>query len=82
MTAQYYATINALLDQGKTAIEAQAIAAKQYELAQAAATTAVLKQVEALKDANDMIKPRSAKGTEASTAAAIAYKNAIASGAM
>jgi hypothetical protein len=80
MTAQYYATINTLLDQGKTAIEAEAVAAKQYELSVAAASAAVMKQVEALKDQNAMIKAQ-ANGTEKSTAAAIAYKNAIASGA-
>jgi hypothetical protein len=80
MRAQAEATYNSLLNQGKTAIEAEAIAAKQLETSQAAATAGVKKQVEALDDATDMVKA-TANGTEAATAAAIAYKNAMEAGA-
>jgi hypothetical protein len=80
MRAQSEATYNSLLDQGKTAIEAQAIASKQLETSQAAATAGVKKQIEALGDATDMIKAQ-ANGTEAATAAAIAFKNAMEAGA-
>ena len=80
MRAQELATITNLLLQGKSLYDASAIAAKQLEVAQAAATASVLKQVEALKDSTKMIKAQQ-DGTEAQTAAAIAYKNAIESGA-
>lgn len=80
MRAQEIATINNLLLQGKSFYDASAIAAKQLEASQAAATASVLKQVEAMKDSTKMIKAQQ-DGTEAQTAAAIAYKNAIESGA-
>jgi hypothetical protein len=80
MRAQEVATINNLLLQGKSFYDASALAAKQLEVAQAAATASVLKQVEAMKDSTRMIKAQQ-DGTEAQTAAAIAYKNAIESGA-
>lgn len=80
MRAQYQATINNLLMQGKSAYDATAIAAKQLELSQALATTSVMKQVEALKDSTEMIKAQ-VNGNEARVAAEIAYKNALASGA-
>jgi hypothetical protein len=80
MRAQYAATYNNLLDQAKTSLEAQAIASKQLETSQASATSNVLRQVDALKDSTDMIRAQ-VTGTEASTAAAIAYRNAIKSGA-
>lgn len=80
MRAQEIATINNLLLQGKSLYDASAIAAKQLELGQAAATSNVLKQVEALKDSTAMMKAQK-DGTEATTAASIAYKNAIKSGA-
>lgn len=80
MKAQYEATYNALLVQGVSQMEAQKIASEQFAISQAQATTSVLQQVEALKDQNTMLKARQS-GTEASAAAAIAYKNAINSGA-
>ncbi len=57
-----------------------AVAAQQSANAHAAATASVLKQVEAIEDSTDMIRA-ARNGTEAQTAAAIAYKNAIRSGA-
>lgn len=80
MQAQDIATVNSLLAQGVTLYEAQLIAESQLAVAQAAATAQVEKQVEALKDQNAMLKAAQ-NGTQAQTAAAIAYKNAIASGA-
>ncbi len=65
---------------GKTALEAETIAYAKMAASQASATTAVKKQVESLEDQNKMIKAAQT-GTEAKTAAAIAYKNAIESGA-
>lgn len=80
MAAQYAFDYANALAMGKTQADALALAAMNLEKSQAAATASVLKQVESLKDANAMIKAHK-NGTEASTAAAIAYKNAIASGA-
>lgn len=80
MAAQYAADYANALMQGKSQADALAIATMALEKAQAAATANVEKQIEALKDQNDMIKAAQ-RGTEAQTAAAIAYKNAIASGA-
>lgn len=80
MRAQAIASYNALLAQGVTSYEAQLIAAQQLAVAQAGATAQVMRQVEALKDQNAMIKAAQ-NGTQAQTAAAIAYKNAIAAGA-
>jgi len=80
IAAQEVATRNNLLAQGVSYYEATLIAAKERQVAEAAATSAVLQQVEALKDQNRMIM---VQGTamEAGVAAAIAYKNAIQSGA-
>lgn len=80
MRAQEEATVNTLLAQGKPLLDAQAVASAQLAISQASATTAVEKQISALKDSTAMIRAQQ-NGTEASTAAAIAYKNAIASGA-
>lgn len=80
MAAQYAADYANALAMGKTQADALAIATMNIEKAQAAATASVEKQTEALKDQNAMLKARQS-GTEASTAAAIAYKNAIAAGA-
>ncbi len=65
---------------GKTDTEAQLLASEKLAVSEAAATTAVEKQISSLKDANAMIRAQQ-NGTEAATAAAIAYKNAVASGA-
>ncbi len=70
---------NALL-QGKTELEAQELASSKLAVSQASATTAVEKQVDALKDSTALIKAQQ-NGTEAATAAAIAYRDAIESGA-
>jgi hypothetical protein len=80
MQAQYYATINGLLDQGKSLMDAEAIAGAQLAISQAQSNASVEKQVQSIKDSTSMIKAQQ-NGTEASTAAAIAYKNAIAGGA-
>ncbi len=65
---------------GKTSVEAEALAYGKLAISQASATTAVKKQVESLEDQNKMIKAAQ-NGTEAKTAAEIAYNNAIKSGA-
>jgi len=80
MQAQAQAQYNQLVHDGVDAILAEKIAAQQLANSQAQATANVEKQIEALKDSTAMIKAQQ-NGTEASTAAAIAYKNAIASGA-
>jgi hypothetical protein len=80
MKAQYMATYNNLLAQGVASQEAMNIAAQQEVVARAAATAAVERQVQSLKDQNAMLKAQQ-NGTEATTAAAIAYRNAIDSGA-
>lgn len=80
MAAKYAADFTNYSLQASTALGAGALAAESLKVSQAAATAAVLKQVEALKDQNAMIKAQQ-NGTEATTAAAIAYKNAIESGA-
>jgi hypothetical protein len=80
MKAQAEATYVQLLQQGVAADEAALIEAKQLELSKENATANVLKQVDALKDQDAMIKANLA-GTEATVGAAIAYKNAIAAGA-
>lgn len=80
MAAQYAADYANAINAGKTATEAAAIASMNLATSTAAATASVLQQVEALRDQNAMLRAR-ANGTEAQTAASIAYKNAIASGA-
>lgn len=80
MAAQYAADYANALAQGKSQADALAIATMNIQAAQASATASVLQQVEALKDQNAMLKAQQ-NGTQATTAAAIAYKNAIASGA-
>jgi hypothetical protein len=80
MAAQAQATYVSLVREGVSSLTAEAVAAQQLANAQDAATAAVTKQVEALKDQNAMLIAQ-AKGLEKSTAAAIAYKNAIESGA-
>jgi phage-related minor tail protein len=80
MRAQAEATITNLITQGTSELEAQKIAAAQLAVSQAAATTSVEKQVKSLKDQTDMMKAQQ-NGTEATTAGAIAYNNAIESGA-
>jgi hypothetical protein len=80
MAAQYAADWANALAMGKSEADAAAIATMNLEKSQASATANVMRQVEALKDQNAMIKA-ARNGTEATTAAAIAYKNAIASGA-
>jgi hypothetical protein len=80
MQAQAQATYSALVNQGVDASEAQSIASKEFEVSQANATSSVLKQVDALKDQTKMVAA-ARSGTEAQTAASIAYKNAINSGA-
>jgi hypothetical protein len=78
--AQQQATVNQLLAEGKALEEASAIAREQRAVAEAGATANVERQTQALLDQNEMIKARQ-NGTEATTAAAIAYRNAIDSGA-
>ncbi len=78
--AQYEADLANEALKGKKEIEAQAIASAKRAVSEASATAAVEKQVDALKDQNAMIKAAQT-GTEAQTSAAIAYKNAIESGA-
>jgi hypothetical protein len=80
MAAQYAADYANALAVGKSQADALAIATMNLEKAQAAATASVLQQVEALKDQNALLK---VQGTaqEGRVRAAIAYKNAIASGA-
>jgi hypothetical protein len=78
--AQYAADYANALIAGKQPADALALAASKLEASQAAATTSVEKQTQALKDSTAMIYARQ-QGTEATTAAAIAYRNAIDSGA-
>jgi len=78
--AQYAADYYNALAAAKSPADALALASINLEKSQAAATAAVYKQVESLKDSTEMIKAQK-NGTEATTAAAIAYRNAIASGA-
>jgi hypothetical protein len=78
--AQYLATVNSLLQAGKNLEDATAIAAEKLAISQAAADAAVKRQVQSLQDSTDMIRAQQ-NGTEATTAAAIAYKNAIHTGA-
>ncbi len=80
MLAQYQATYNSLIDQGKTSEEAAALAAKQYELSKAAAVASAQKLVQSSQDNLDMIRAQG-NGMEAVTAAAIAYRDAIQAGA-
>lgn len=80
MRAQYEAQYAQLTLQGVAAEEAAQIAAAQYAVSQAQATSSVMQQVQALRDQNAMIKAAQ-NGTEATTAAGIAYRNAIRSGA-
>jgi hypothetical protein len=65
---------------GKSDTEAEALASGKQAVSEAAATAAVEKQTAALKDQNALIRAHQT-GTEATTAAAIAYKNAIETGA-
>jgi hypothetical protein len=78
--AQYALDYNAAKRAGKQDVDAIQIATDKMALAQATANKAVDDQVRSLKDQNAMIKAQQ-NGTEKSTASAIAYKNAIASGA-
>lgn len=87
IAAQAEATKNKLIHDGVAPSIAMAVAAQEEANARAAATAAVLRQVIALKDSTLMIKAQTADlGTgnnymEATTAGAIAFKNAIDSGA-
>ncbi len=80
MLAQYQATYNNLLDQGKTKEEAAALAAEQYALAKAAAVASAQKLVQASEDNLDKIRAEGT-GMEAVVASAIAYRDAIQAGA-
>jgi hypothetical protein len=80
MDAQALATQNNLLAQGVSLDEASLVAAAQLATAHAQATTQIEKQIESMKDQDAMTKAIQ-NGTEASTASAIAYKNAINAGA-
>ncbi len=78
--AQYQATINTLLDQGKTATEAMAIAEAQRAISVAQVNAQVQQQTIALEQQTELIRARQT-GTEAAVAAEQAYSNAIAQGA-
>lgn len=80
MQAQYALDYQQTLKATGNELAAEAVAGDKLALSQAAATASVQKQVESLKDSTEMIKAQQS-GTEATTAAAIAYKNAIHSGA-
>jgi hypothetical protein len=80
IAAQATATRNQLLHDNVDATIAEKVAAEQLANAHAQATANVQRQVEALEDSTKMIKAQQ-NGTEDTTAAAIAYKNAIAAGA-
>lgn len=78
--AQEVARTVELYLQGKTLVEATAIAAAEREAHEAAATAAVEEQVHALEQSTDLIKAR-LRGIEATVKAEQAYENAIRSGA-
>jgi hypothetical protein len=80
ISAQATATKNSLLNQGVGLSLASAVAAQHEANARAAATAAVYRQVQSVKDQIAMIRAEKF-GTEAATAGAIAYRNAIDSGA-
>jgi hypothetical protein len=77
---QYQQSLNKMIGDGVDQTLAMAVAEKEYEVSVAKASASVWKQVEALKDSTAMIEARRS-GSEAETAGAIAYKNAIESGA-
>lgn len=80
MKAQYEATYLDLLNKGKTQEEARAVAAKQFELSQAAAQASAQKMVQSSEDNLAKIQ---AQGTEMEgvVASSIAYRDAIQAGA-
>lgn len=80
MLAQYQATYNDLIDRGKTAQEATAIASKQEELSKAAAVASAQKLVQSSEDNLDKIRAQGT-GMEGVVASSIAYRDAIQSGA-
>lgn len=87
MAAQYAADYADAINAGKPAADATALATAKLAASQAAATASVLQQVKSLKDSTVMIEAQTrdlgtgAKNQETATAAALAYKNAIESGA-
>ncbi len=80
MLAQHQATLNALIDQGKTSEEASAIAAQQYELAKAGAVANAQRLVQASEDNLDRIMA-AGTGMEGMVASSQAYRDAIQGGA-
>jgi hypothetical protein len=74
--AQEQATIAALLLQGKTLIEAQAIAAGQRAIAEAQVRTQIELQIQGLDDEYRLIRARE-DGTEATVKAEMAYTRAL-----
>ncbi|WLA62369.1 hypothetical protein [Bradyrhizobium diazoefficiens] len=80
MEAQERATINNLVAQGVSLDEARLIAGQQYAVAQAQADSSAKNLVHSLNDQLKMLLAQQ-HGTEAATAAMIAYDNARRSGA-
>ncbi len=78
--AQHRATYNKLVHDGVAPALASAVAAAEEADSRAKATAAVEKQAESIRDSTRMIYAQ-IDGNEAQVAAAIAYKNAIQSGA-
>ncbi|WP_029581936.1 phage tail length tape measure family protein [Bradyrhizobium sp. URHD0069] len=78
--AQYAAAYSAAKRASMSDVDAEQIAADKMALSEANATKAVMDRVQSLRDSTAMIRAHQ-NGTEATTAAAIAYKNAIAGGA-
>jgi hypothetical protein len=56
--AQYYATINTLLAQGKSEVDAIALAQAQYTLSQEKAIASAQQQTDALQEQNELAKAR------------------------
>lgn len=80
MRAQEQATYLDLLMKGKTAEEASAIAAKEYETSKASAVASGEKLVQSSQDNLDTIRAQGT-GMEGVVASAIAYRDAIQAGA-
>jgi hypothetical protein len=80
MKAQYEATYLDLLNQGKTAQEAQAVASKQEELSRASAVANAQKLVQSSQDNLALVKAQSS-GMEDVVSASIAYRDAVQAGA-
>lgn len=80
MAAQYAADYANALNRGARPADALVLASDNLTKSQAAATANVERQILSLKDSTSMIKAQQ-NGTEAVTEAAIAYRNAIRSGA-